>query len=590
MSTEARQPKEPAMESEPGARPEQARSENEHIKEASNFLRGTIADGLRDPMTGGIAAADQQVIKFHGMYQQDDRDVRVERQQQKLEPLYSFMIRIRLPGGVCSPQQYLTLDRLAREFGGGALRLTTRQTFQLHTVPKRHLRETVQALHQSLLDTVAACGDVNRNVLCAPNPSLSSLHGEVYRWARCISEELLPRTRAYHEIWLGEKLVAGGEEPREEEPLYGKHYLPRKFKIAVAVPPDNDVDVFANDLGFIAIAEDGRLAGFNVVAGGGMGMSHGDATTYPRLGDVLGFCVPDQAIAVAHAVLTTQRDHGNRAERKLARLKYTIDHRGLPWFKDEVGRRLGHALEPARRFSFTSNGDRYGWAKGGGGTWHFTLFVMNGRIRDQPERKLLEALREIARIHDGDFRITPNQHVMIANVSAENKPHIDELLRRHRLDDASKRASLRHSSMACVALPTCGQAMAESERYLPSLLDRLDQVMIEAGLAGEPIVIRMTGCPNGCARPYLAEIGLAGRNLGKYNLYLGGGFGGQRLNRLFRQDLGDDEIVTTLAPIIRRFARERSPGERFGDFVIRAGYVRATLEGRDFHAIDSPGA
>jgi sulfite reductase (NADPH) hemoprotein beta-component len=554
------------MESEGSTRPaEKAPSENERLKEASNYLRGTIAQGLRDPITGGIGAADQQVIKFHGMYQQDDRDVRVERQQQRLEPRYSFMVRVRLPGGICSPQQYLTLDRLAREFGGGALRLTTRQTFQLHTVPKRDLRATVQALHQILIDTVAACGDVNRNVTCTPNPLLSALHGEVYGWARRISEELLPRTRAYHEIWLGEDLVAGGEIAPDEEPLYGKRYLPRKFKIAVAVPPDNDVDVFSNDLGFIAIAEDGRLVGFDVVVGGGMGMSHGDPSTYPRLADVLGFCLPEQTLAVARAVLATQRDFGDRAERKHARLKYTIDDRGVAWFKGEVERRLGHELQPPRRFSFTSNGDRYGWSKGEDGTWHFTLFVMNGRIRDQPDRKLLEALRNIAQIHDGDFRMTPNQHLIVANVSAGIKPSIDEILDRYGLDDDAERTSLRRSSMACVALPTCGQAMAESERYLPDLLDRL----------GEPIVIRMTGCPNGCARPYLAEIGLVGRNLGKYNLYLGGGFTGQRLNRLYRQDLSHEQIVATLSPMIRRFAQERAPGERFGDFVIRAGVLQA---------------
>ncbi len=565
------------------AQPAAGSSENEYFKDASNYLRGTIAKGLRDPITGGIAASDQQLLKFHGMYQQDDRDVRLERQRQKLEPLHGFMVRIRMPGGVCTPAQYLAIDELARAHAGNTLRLTTRQTIQLHTIPKRHLRHTVQAINKTLLDTIAACGDVNRNVLCNPNPFLSSLHGEVYGWAKRLSEHLLPRTSAYHEIWLGDDLVAGGEPADDTEPLYGKHYLPRKFKIAVAVPPSNDVDVFANDLGFIAITEDDKLAGFDVTVGGGMSMAHGERATYPRLADVIGFCPSGDVLGVAEAVLTTQRDFGDRKNRKHARLKYTIDDRGLDWFKAEVERRLGRALAPARSFTFESNGDRYGWVKGVGDSWHFTLFIMNGRVRDEPARPLLTALREIAKVHDGDFRLTANQNLMIANVSKANKRRVDGLLDQYRLKDGVAHTGLRLSSMACVALPSCGLAMAESERYLPSLLDKLDAVVRAAGLEKDPIVIRMTGCPNGCARPYIAEIALVGKNLGKYNLYLGGGFVGDRLGKLYRENLADEEIVATLEPIIHRYARERSPGERFGDFVIRAGYVKATRQGRDFH-------
>ncbi|HEY5284357.1 MAG TPA: assimilatory sulfite reductase (NADPH) hemoprotein subunit [Polyangia bacterium] len=564
-------------------RPASGSSENEYIKDASNFLRGTIAQGLRDTITGGIAPSDQQLLKFHGVYQQDDRDVRLERQRQKLEPLYSFMVRVRMPGGVCTAKQYLELDRLASAFGGGSLRLTTRQTFQLHTIPKRNLRQTVQSIHKSLLDTIAACGDVNRNVMCNPNPLLSSLHGEVYAWAKGMSERLLPRTHAYHEIWLGDDLIAGGEPPDDDEPLYGKHYLPRKFKIAVAVPPSNDVDVFANDLGFIAIAEKNGLTGFNVTIGGGMGMTHGEHATYPRIGDVIGFCPPADTNAVAEAVLTTQRDFGDRKNRKHARLKYTIDEHGLDWFKAEIERRLGHALAPARPYAFTSSGDRYGWVEGLGDSWHFTTFIENGRIRDTGDRPLLTALREIAQAHDGDFRMTPNQNLMIANVSRTNRPHIDGLLDHFRLKDGLERGGLRLSAMACVALPTCGLAMAESERYLPSLLDKLDTIMRKAGLAKDAIVIRMTGCPNGCARPFLAEIGLVGKNLGKYNLYLGGGFVGDRLNKLYRENIAEEEIIAALEPILHRYAGERNAGEHFGDFVIRSGYVKATKQGKDFH-------
>jgi sulfite reductase (NADPH) hemoprotein beta-component len=547
-------------------------SENEQIKEASNYLRGTLRQGLQDALTGGIAAADQQLIKFHGMYQQDDRDVRLERQHQKLEPFYSFMVRVRMPGGVCTPAQYLVLDRLAREYGGGSLRLTTRQTFQLHGVAKRNLRGTIQTLHATLLDTIAACGDVNRNVMCNPNPSLSCLHGEAYALAKQLSEHLLPRTRAYHEIWLGEERVAGGEPAADAEPLYGRHYLPRKFKIAIAIPPDNDVDVFANDLGFIAIAEGGKLAGFDVTVGGGMGMTHGDPATYPRTADVIGFCAPAEVVAVAEAVLAAQRDLGNRQERKLARLKYTIDRLGLPAFVAEIERRLGRQLAAARPFAFTGNGDRLGWVEGAGGVWHYTLFVEAGRIRDQDELRLLSALREIAGMHAGDFRMTGNQNLIIANVSPAAKPRIDELLERFGLG-AGRRGGLRLHALACVALPTCGQAMAEAERCLPGLITRLETPLAEAGIAQVPIVIRMTGCPNGCARPYLAEIGLVGKNLGKYNLYLGGAADGSRLARLYREAQTEEQIVTLLAPLFHRFAAERHADERFGDFVIRAGIV-----------------
>ena len=568
-------------------KPAPGSSENEFIKDASNYLRGTIAQGLCDNLTGGISASDQQLVKFHGMYQQDDRDVRLERYQQKLEPLYSFMVRVRMPGGVCTSKQYLELDRLACAYGGGSLRLTTRQTFQFHGIAKRNLRRTIQELNKSLLDTIAACGDVNRNVMCSPNPMQSELHGVVYQWARRLSEHLLPKTRAYHEIWLGDELVAGqteGQDPlASQEPLYGKHYLPRKFKIAIAVPPHNDVDVFANDLGFIAIAEAGRLIGFDVAVGGGMGMTHGDKSTYPRLADVIGFCPPEQILAVAEAVLTAQRDLGDRRNRRAARLKYTIDRLGLDIFKDEVERRLGFTLAPARPFSFDSNGDRYGWVKGVGDSWHYTLFIMSGRIRDEPGHPLLSALREIAQAHDGDFRMTGNQNLIIANISEKNRPAIDALLDKHGLKTGDGLTALRLGSLACVALPTCGQAMAEAERQLPGLLDRLEEIVRELGLAQESIVMRMTGCPNGCARPYLAEIGLVGKNLGHYNLYLGGGLAGQRLGKLHREGLTEDEIVSTLRPMLQRFAEERLPAEPFGDFVIRVGIVAATRQGMDLH-------
>lgn len=555
-------------------------SEVEGIKTASHYLRGTIESGLADPVTGAIDPADTQLTKFHGTYQQDDRDVRNERQKQKLEPAYSFMIRVRVPGGICTPAQWLHLDDLAHTYANGTLRITTRQAFQFHGVLKRNLKQTIADINAGLLDTIAACGDVNRNVMCNPNPYQSAVHGEVYEWAKRISEHLTPKTKAYHEIWLDNKKVAGSED---HEPIYGKTYLPRKFKTVVAVPPSNDVDIYAHDLGFIAIVEADKLLGFNVSVGGGMGMTHGDKATYPRLADVIGFCRPDQVLQVAEQVVTTQRDYGDRSNRKHARLKYTIDDRGIDWFKGEVEARLGWGLEPARPFQFSSNGDRLGWSKGVNGKWHLTLYIQNGRVKDDDDYPLMTGLREIAKIHKGDFRLTPNQNLIIGNVPARQKPRINALLETYGMDRTQHYSPVRLNAMACVAFPTCGLAMAESERYLPSLLGKLEAIMAQAGLGDDPIIVRMTGCPNGCARPYLGEIGFVGKAPGKYNLYLGAGFSGERLNKLYRENISEEQILAELDPIIHRYAQERNPDERFGDFVIRQGYVNAVRAGREFH-------
>jgi sulfite reductase (NADPH) hemoprotein beta-component len=559
-----------------------SRSPVERIKEASDYLRGSIVASLADPITGALADSDTQLIKFHGSYQQDDRDVRDERRRKKLEPLYSFMVRVRAPGGVVTPAQGLVLDELARTHANGSLRLTTRQSFQVHGIAKTLLKDTIASVNRTLLTTIAACGDVNRNVMCNPNPYRSALHREVFDWACRISDYLTPNTRAYHEIWLDDRLVAGGEP--DHEPIYGRTYLPRKFKIAIAVPPSNDVDVLAHDLGFIAIVDGDRLAGFNVSVGGGMGMTHGEPATYPRLADVIGFCTPDQVLAVTEQVVAVQRDFGDRSDRKHARLKYTIDDRGIDWFTGELASRLGYRLEAARPFHFETNGDRYGWTDGIDGKLHLTLFIENGRVRDTPDCELMTGLREIAKIHDGDFRLTANQNLIIANIDPAKRPQIESLLARHRLADGDGRSALRLNAMACVALPTCGLAMAESERYLPSLIGKLEQVLAACGLANDAITVRMTGCPNGCARPYLAEIAFVGKSPGKYNVYLGGGFAGERLNKLYRSGLSEPEILAELTPILQRYAAERGPSERFGDFAIRAGYVAKVSAGREFHA------
>jgi sulfite reductase (NADPH) hemoprotein beta-component len=549
----------------------------ERIKRESRLLRGTLVDSLADRLTAAIREDDTALIKFHGSYQQDDRDIREERRRQKLEPAYSFMIRTRLPGGVCTPRQWLALDEIARGRGNGTLRLTTRQAFQLHGVIKGDLKATMAAINATLIDTIAACGDVNRNVLASANPVESRAHAAVYEWAKKLSEHLLPRTRAYHEIWLDGEKVAGTEEV---EPIYGPTYLPRKFKAAIAVPPVNDVDVFAQDLGFIAILEDGELQGFNLAVGGGLGTTHGEAATYPRLADVVGFLKPEQLPAVAEAVVTTQRDFGDRTNRKHARLKYTIDDRGLDWFVGEITRRQGFALEPARPFGFTSTGDRFGWTEGYDGRWHLTLRIESGRVADTTAGATLTGLREIARVHRGDFRLTPNQNLIVANVEPAERRFIDALVVRYGLDAHVRSTPVHRDALACVALPTCSLAMAEAERYLPGFVRQVEARLAAHGLRDEPITLRITGCPNGCARPYLAEVALIGKAPGRYNLYLGGDARGQRLNALYRENIDEPTILAALDEVFGRFAAERQPRERLGDFAWRAGLVAASATPR----------
>lgn len=559
-------------------------SEVEHIKIESNYLRGALVETLRNPITGGLPEDDNRLLKFHGSYMQDDRDLRNERERQKLEPAFQFMLRVVLPSGVATSQQWLAMDGLAHKYGNGTLRLTTRQTFQMHGILKWNLKPTLQKINSELMTTLAACGDVNRNVMCSPNPFQSDLHEEVSYWARQVNDHLAPRTRAYHEIWLDGEKVVDGQQEGEVEPIYGPVYLPRKFKIGFAIPPHNDIDVFSQDIGYIAVIEDGKLKGFNISVGGGMGMSHGDTATYPQLGKVIGFCPPERIVALAEKTVMIQRDYGNRSIRKNARFKYTIDRHGIDWFKTELQNRLGWQLEDVRPFHFENSGDRYGWLKGSNGKWNLTLYIQSGRIDDQEGYPLMTGLREIAKVHTGDFRITPNQNLIIGNVTSQKKRKITELVEQYGLTDGAQHSALRRSSISCVSLPTCGLAMAEAERYLPTLIDKLEPIINEAGLRDQEINIRMTGCPNGCARPALGEISFIGKAVGKYNMYMGAGFAGERLNKLYRENIDETEILDTLKPIINQYARERETGEHFGDFVIRAGYVKAVHDGQEFHS------
>lgn len=554
-------------------------SDVEKIKDDSNYLRGTLLESLADPITGSIAADDTQLSKFHGIYQQHDRDLELERKKQKLEPAWSFLIRVRLPGGIATPQQWLTIDQLSDSHANGTIKLTTRQAFQLHGVFKNKLKSTIQGINAGLMDTIAACGDVNRNVMCHPNPYGSAVHDEVQAFAAAVSAHLTPQTTAYHEIWLDKKLVAGGVP--DVEPIYGKHYLPRKFKIGVAIPPYNDIDVFSQDLGFIAIEKEGQLIGYNITVGGGFGSTFGMPETYPRIGDLIGFVPADKAIDLAEKVVLVQKDNGNRQNRKQARLKYTIDRLGLPWFKEELNRYLGFELEPAKDYSFSRNGDAYGWHKGAKGKWYLSLFVEGGRVKNVDAYQLKTGLKEIADKQLSDFRLTGNQNLILGNVSEASKKKIISILTKQGVFPANH-SGLRQNSIACVAMNTCSLAFAEAERYLPEFNTKLEEILTPLGLFKEEIVIRMTGCPNGCGRPYLAEIALIGKSQGHYNLYLGGSFTGDRLNTLYKETLNEEQLLSELTILFNLYSEERRQGERFGDFVLRRKIVAETKKGKDF--------
>jgi sulfite reductase (NADPH) hemoprotein beta-component len=560
---------------------------NEDIKLASNYLRGTIKEGLADTSTGAISASDQQLTKFHGTYMQDDRDLRDERKAQGLEPAYSFMIRCRLAGGVATPEQWLQMDEISTNFGNETMKLTTRQTFQFHGVVKGKLKSAMRGINQALMTTIAACGDVNRNVMCSSLPTESTYHREVYACSKTISDHLLPSTTAYHEIWLKDeddkKIQIAGDAVQDYEPLYGPTYLPRKFKITIAIPPHNDTDVYAHDIGLIAIkGPDGHLQGFNLLAGGGMGVTHNNKKTYPRTGSMLGYVSKEQVHIACEKVMLVQRDHGDRKNRKHARLKYTMDDVGPDVFRGKVEELWGQKFGEEKPFKFESNIDTFGWQRDENGLNHFTFFIENGRVEDTAEFPMKTGLRELAKVHKGEFRLTGNQHLIISNVAAADLPNIKSMMKKYKLDNVQF-SGLRLSSSACVAFPTCGLAMAESERYLPELITKLEGVLEENGLRQDSIVMRMTGCPNGCARPWLAEVAFVGKAYGAYNMYLGGGYHGQRLNKLYRSSIKEDEILAIMKPLLKRYALEREEGERFGDFTIRIGMIKPTTMGKTFH-------
>jgi sulfite reductase (ferredoxin) len=544
-------------------------SKVERIKEDSRGLYGSLPEELRNDATH-LSADAVQLIKFHGSYQQDDRDVRRDRKQAGLEPAYSFMVRSKLPGGAMAAEQYLVHDELTDRYGDGTLRITTRQGFQLYGVLKGDLRGTIHELNQALVTTLGACGDVERNVVSCAAPIAGGFRDEALALARRLSDHLLPRTRAYHEIFVEGELVAGGPPEPEPDSVYGKTYLPRKFKTGIAFPDDNCTDVYSNDLGLLAIPEEGRLAGFNVLVGGGLGQTHGKSETFPRLASALGFVTPEEVIEVATAVITVQRDYGDRSNRKRARLKYLIEDRGLDWFRAQVEERIGRALTPPRPVEVTGVHDHLGWHEQADGRWYYGLFVENGRILDTEEFRLRTALRRIVETLRPDVHLTTQQNLLLVNLAAEQKPEVERLLAEQGVHP-ERLTNARRWSMACPALPTCPLALTESERVFPGVVTELEALLSEIGIPEETLAVRMTGCPNGCARPYTADLAFVGRSLNKYVVYVGGNMEGTRLAAPYADLISLEELVPTVRPLLERFRDGRRPGERFGDYWNRVG-------------------
>ncbi|MEP7320264.1 MAG: NADPH-dependent assimilatory sulfite reductase hemoprotein subunit [Saprospiraceae bacterium] len=541
-------------------------SQVEKIKMKSDGLRGTLSQSLEDNLTGAIREDDQSLIKHHGMYQQDDRDQRDERAQKKLEWLYSFMIRLRLPGGFLTPAQWIAMHHIAGEHSTGVIKITTRQTIQLHGILKSHLKPTLKDFAAQRLDSIAACGDVNRNVICSAHPKESKIHEEVFQYADKISTLALPKSNGYYEIWLDREPLLKKED--ETDPLYQDRYLPRKFKIAIAIPPNNDVDVFTNDIGLIAIIENDKLKGFNISIGGGLGTTHGNKETYPRLGTVIGFTdTEEKTLKAIYEIMTVQRDHGNRGDRKQARLKYTIDKMGVDQFKAEVESRCGFKFEKERSYEFTERTDHFGWLQNHEGKWHYTLFIENGRIANE-KVAFKTALYEIAQTGLANFRFTANQKLIVSDISQKNKKKIEEILYRYQIISHTEQATpMRRNAIACVAMNTCPLALAEGQRYLPTLVGKIEPLLAKYELLDDPISIRMTGCPNGCGRPYVAEIGLVGTSYGHYNLHLGGDRLGLRLNMKSYESVNEEQILSILDPLLQQYSVKKKEFSSFGDFI-----------------------
>ena len=551
-----------------GAASLEPRSKVEVVKEGSNYLRGTLREELAE-QTEHFSEEGNQVLKFHGIYQQDDRDLRQRLKQEGKDKFWSLMVRVKVPGGVLTPEQYLVCDDLVTRYANNTLRVTTRQDFQFYGVLKKDLRATLRWINEALLTTLGACGDVERNLMCCPAPTKDRVRSRIQHYARLLSDHLLPRTRAYHEIWVdGEKAVSS--EP-DDEPLYGKVYLPRKFKSGIAYNGDNCIDVYTQDIGMIADFDGGELRGFNILVGGGLAMTHGNPATFPRLGSPIAYVPPQKLLEGVEAIVRIQCDHGDRSNRKHARLKYLVEEWGVPKFKAEMERRLGHGLEPARSLKWMDVDDHLGWHEQRDGRWFLGVYVENGRIRDSDGMQMKAAFRRLVEEFRPGIRLTPQQNILFTDIAEGQRPPVERLLTDHgvpKVEDVSY--ALRYS-MACPALPTCGLAVSDAERALPPVVRALEREMERLGLQDQRLSVRMTGCPNGCARPYLGDIGFVGRTLNFYNVYVGGDFEGTRLNRLYAEMVHKDRLVETLMPLLSFYQENRQPGESFGDFCHRVG-------------------
>lgn len=555
-------------------------NENEQLKYRSDFLRGTIATNLENHITGSISVNDTLLTKFHGIYQQDNRDTRKDRIIRKLEPDYQFMVRLRIPGGVLTVDQWNEIDHLSRRYSSSGIRITTRQTIQLHGINKGQLKALLKRLRLINIDTIAACGDDSRGVISGTNPAKPKIESQILKLAKKTSERLIPRTSAYKEIWYDEII----NHKKMEEPLYGKLYLPRKFKVGFAIPPYNDIDVFAQDIGFIAITDEERLLGFNVCVGGGLGQLDTREDSYPRLATEIGFIDHYDAPFIAEVIMGIQRDFGDRIDRHRARFKYTIDRLGLDTFKTLLLRRFGKELEPARPYIFKHNSDIYGWTKTPNQKWQVTLHIQSGRV----DGSLRDQLSAFFQQFSGRVRLTTNQNLQLQNIVDHERVEVER-----RLNDLGLEQNITPNlqgahTISCVALPTCGLAMAEAERYLPRFLELFGALKNEVGVASVPINLRITGCPNGCARPYVGEIALTGRASGLYNLYLGGSHRGDRLANLYRTNLNEKQILENLKPLLEHFVIDRLTDEHFGDFIFRKKLIQNNNKFKTSHTFQEP--
>ncbi len=543
----------------------------ESIKAASGGLVGPIPEELVNG-DAYFSEAAKQLLKFHGMYQQHDREVK-RGHEDEAERYHQFMIRSKVPGGQLTAAQYLAHDDIASQYGTGTLRITTRECFQIHGVLKGELRDTLRAFNDALVTTFGACGDIARNVMACPAPTSDPARLAAQEYAFILTRALFPRTSAYHQIWLdGEALI---EDRVVDEPLYGPSYLPRKFKVGIAYEDDNCVDVFTHDVGLVALfGDDGSLAGFNLLVGGGMGMTHQNADTFPRLADPLGFLPPDEAMIVetVKAILTIHRDYGDRENRKHARLKYILSDWGVERFREVLQDRLSFRLEAARPLPQLKVEDHLGWHEQGDGKLYLGLPIPSGRIADNGDTRLRSGLRAIIERFGTPVRLTPQQNILLTAIDRDDRQAIEALLSVYNISQVEQLSAVRRLALACPALPTCGLAITEAERIIPQLLDQFETTLADLGIPNEAIVVRMTGCPNGCARPYVAEIGLVGRALNKYTLYLGGDAAGTRLAQPFLDLVGVDDLVPTLRPLLARWRDDAPKGESFGDYCARVGF------------------